>query len=162
MRLLAIDPGNALSAYVLYDSVAVEVIAKGKIGNDYLLSALNDDAGELGETLATAEVLVVEMAESFGAKVWSQVFETVFWTGRFVQAWGRDFGRVVRREVKMCITGSGRAKDGQIRQCLIERWGGPDVAIGTKARPGPLKGVTADMWQALALAVTYAARDARA
>jgi hypothetical protein len=147
--LLAVDPGNELSALVVYDASALRVVEKMKIPNIEALDYLIHNRGG-------AERLTIEMAESFGAKVWSQVFTTVLWTGRFVQAWGRPFTLVTRREVKLQLAGSPRAKDGQIRNVLIDRWGGKETAIGKKAAPGPLFGVTADCWQALAIAVTYA------
>lgn len=158
MIVLAIDPGNALSAFVLYDSVSATLLDKGKVDNGGLLRELANDAKDA--QFRRADILVVEMAESFGAKVWSQVFETVFWTGRFVEAWGHSYDRLVRRVIKLHLTGSPRAKDGQIRQCLIDRWGGADKALGSKVRPGPLRGVSADVWQALAVAVTFADRSA--
>lgn len=151
MILLAIDPGNERSALVWFDTEAQRVLHKCKVPNDHALQLLDDWPDQ-----PVADHLAIEMAESFGAKVWSQVFTTVLWTGRFVQAWDDDFTLVTRRQVKLAITGSPRAKDGQIRQCLIDRWGGKDVAIGTKKQPGQLFGVTADCWQALAIAVTWA------
>src|SRR3990167_6090451 len=49
-----------------------------------------------------------------------------------------------------------RAKDGNIRAALIDRFGpGKDRAIGRKATPGPLFGVSSDVWSALAIAVTF-------
>jgi Holliday junction resolvasome RuvABC endonuclease subunit len=153
--ILAIDPGNTQSAFVLYDATTERVLAKRKVDNELALVALHGE----GETLRRAEHLAIEMAESFGAKVWSQVFTTVLWTGRFIEAWsarGLPFALVTRRQVKMQLCGSGKAKDGQIRNCLIERWGGADVALGSKAEPGPLRGVTADCWQALAIGVVFA------
>jgi len=42
---------------------------------------------------------------------------------------------------------------------LIDRYGGVGgkrAAIGLKASPGPLHGVSKDVWAALAVAVTYA------
>ena len=151
MRLLAIDPGSSLSALVWYDGEAKRVVASCKVENDEALALL----GEHG-----ASHLAIEMAESFGAKVWGQVFTTVLWTGRFVQAWHpRPYTLVTRREVKNQVAGSARAKDGQIRNVLIDRWGGKDKAIGSKKKPGPLFGITADRWQALAIAVTWS--DAR-
>lgn len=146
--ILAVDPGNALSAFVLYDEHAGRVLDKGKIGNDAMLKMLR--------LRHSADVLAIEMAESFGAKVWNQVFLTVLWTGRFVEAWRGPFALVTRREVKMHVAGSGRADDAQIRNCLIDRYGGKDAAIGTRAEPGPLFGITADCWQAFAIAVTHA------
>jgi len=152
MIILAIDPGSALSALVFFDTVGQCVVEKMKIGNEAALLYLEHNRG-------TADHLAIEMAESFGAKVWGQVFTTVLWTGRLVQAWRKDFTLVTRREVKMQLCNSGRAKDAQIRNCLIERWGGKDVAIGNRKEPGPLFGITADMWQALAIGVTWS--DAR-
>ena len=106
------------------------------------------------------DTLAVEMVESFGMAVGKEVFETVFWVGRFCQAWEpNDWHRVYRKEVKIHLCRSHRAKDGNIRQALIDRFSdgrGKDVAIGKKANPGPLFGVSADSWSALAVAVTYA------
>ncbi|MBV8782506.1 MAG: hypothetical protein JO353_14005, partial [Phycisphaerae bacterium] len=50
-----------------------------------------------------------------------------------------------------------RAKDGNIRQALIDRFGPTkERAIGKKKSPGPLYGMSGDCWSALAVAVTYA------
>jgi hypothetical protein len=58
--------------------------------------------------------------------------------------------------VKMHLCGNTRAKDGNIRQALLDRFGpGKAIACGTKKQPGPLYGVSKDVWQALALAVTW-------
>lgn len=149
--IFAIDPGNKLSALVEYDPVAARVLAKMKIPNEEVRQYLKTNVNG-------ATHLAFEMAESFGSKVWDQVFVTVFWTGRFVEAWGGEHTPVKRREVKMHLVNSPRAKDGQIRNCLIDRWGGSEIALGTKKAPGPLFGITADCWQALAIAVTYADR----
>jgi len=56
--------------------------------------------------------------------------------------------------VKMHLCGQARAKDANIRQALIDRFGGA-AAIGRKAAPGPLYGISGDVWQALGLAVTW-------
>lgn len=153
--ILAIDPGSARSGYVLYDANERLVVDRGKDDNAELLSSLYDE-----RAFADATHLAIEMAESFGSKVWDQVFKAVLWTGRFVEAWcaarHRNYTLVYRRDVKLHVAGSPRAKDGQIRQCLLERWGGKSVAVGKKSAPGPLHGVTADAWAALAIAVTFA------
>lgn len=155
MTVLAIDPGSELSGYVLYNAVDRCVLAKGKCHNQALIKYVRDDVHFAGAT-----DLAIEMAESFGAKVWNQVFEAVMWTGRFVEAWtnarGLPVAFVYRRDVKLHVTGSPRAKDAQIRACLIDRWGGKNHALGTKSCPGPLHGVSADAWAALAIAVTFA------
>lgn len=59
-----------------------------------------------------------------------------------------------RRAVKLALCGDSRAKDANIRQALIDRFGG-SAAIGRKAAPGPLYGISRDVWSALAIAVTY-------
>ena len=58
--------------------------------------------------------------------------------------------------VKSHLCHSAKANDSNIRQALIDRWGGDQVAIGRKKAPGPLYGFSGDMWAALAVAVTAA------
>jgi hypothetical protein len=57
---------------------------------------------------------------------------------------------VFRRDVKLHLCGSARAKDPNIRQALLDRFG----PVGTKKAPGPLYGVKSHIWSALAVAVT--------
>ena len=45
-----------------------------------------------------------------------------------------------------------RAKDGNIRQALIDRFG----PVGTKKAPGWFYGVSKDVWAAVAVGVTWA------
>lgn len=154
MRILAIDPGNVESGVVIYASPERRVFRAAKLDNDDLRESI------YSRLVLNADVLAIEMAESFGAKVWDQVFKTVLWTGRFVEAWDRAIQRphalIYRRQVKLYVAGTARANDTQIRNCLIDSWGGKVEAIGNKAHPGPLYGITGDVWAALAVAVTYA------
>ena len=47
-----------------------------------------------------------------------------------------------------------RAKDSNIRQALLDLYGGDKrKAIGIKAEPGPLYGIKSHMWAALGVAV---------
>ena len=66
-----------------------------------------------------------------------------------------------RRAVKLALCGDSRARDANIRQALIDRFGG-SAAVGRKAAPGPLYGISRDVWSALAIAVTYTLRGAQA
>jgi hypothetical protein len=94
---------------------------------------------------------VIEKIACMGMAVGEDVFETVFWSGRFCQAsW--SFDRVTRAEAKMHLCGSMRAKDANIRQALIDKLG----PQGTKKNPGPTYGISKHLWSALAVAVTYA------
>lgn len=102
------------------------------------------------------DALAIEMIASYGMPVGREVFETCVWIGRFIEAWGGPYTLVYRKDVKLHLCGQPRAKDSNIRQALIDRYGGKDRAVGKKATPGPLYGVSADVWSALAIAVTFA------
>jgi hypothetical protein len=76
------------------------------------------------------------------------------WIGRFIQAWrSPDSAKLVyRRDVKLHVCGSPKAKDPNIRQALIDLLG----PAGTKRAPGPTYGVRSHAWAALGVAVTAA------
>lgn len=143
--MIAIDPGNERSAWVEYKSGRV-------IGG-----AIEDNATVLLRAQSEMDwgCLVIEMIASYGMPVGKEVFDTCLWVGRFMEAAG-GADLIYRKDVKMHLCGSMRAKDANIRQALIDRFGpGKDKAIGKKATPGPLYGFKADMWAALACAVTF-------
>lgn len=151
MTVLAIDPGSEQSAYVLWDGA--RVWDHGKDENAGMLDNITTHHGSWCHA-----VLVVEQIASYGMAVGAEVFDTVWWSGRFHQAWREaehEAHRMPRREVKLHLCGSAKAKDANIRQALIDRFGGKERAIGKKTAPGPLYGLKADEWQALALAVTW-------
>jgi hypothetical protein len=135
---VGIDPGPRESAYVVWDGH--RVIRSGDLRNGELAEYL-DSASE-GVTVAC------EWIESFGMSVGREVFETVFAIGTFSQH--AVLRLVPRRDVKLHLCASPRAKDGNIRQALIDRFG----AVGTKKNPGPLLGIAGHRWAALAVAVT--------
>lgn len=149
MKIIAIDPGNTESAWLRlehYTFGGSQILDFGKHPNEDILSIL---------ATTYAEHLAIEMVQSFGMAVGASVFDTVFWAGRFAQAW-RDkpgkFSLVYRKDVKIHLCNSMRAKDGNIRQALIDRFGAP----GTKKNPGGTYGISKDVWSALAIAVTFA------
>lgn len=155
-RIFAIDPGTTESAWVMYDPEMRKLGAFLKEGNDTLLERL-----EAVDHSPRPYVAVIEKIESNGMPVGAEVFETVFWSGRFAQALaarGVAVARLPRRAVKLHLNGTMRgANDSTVRQALIDRFGpGKDIAIGTKKNPGPLYGVAGDVWAALAVAVTFA------
>ena len=95
---------------------------------------------------------VIEQVTSYGMPVGAEVFETVFWSGRFAERFGADqVQRIPRLKVKLHICLDSHAKDANVRQALIDRFGKP----GTKASPGVLYGISGDLWAAVALAVTW-------
>lgn len=102
------------------------------------------------------DAVVIEKVESFGMAVGAEVFETVWWSGRFAEAVDPvPVERIGRKAVKLAICADARAKDPNVRQALIDRYGGKERAIGTKASPGPLHGIAKDVWAALAVGVAW-------
>lgn len=149
-RVIGIDPGTTESAYVILDNG--HPTAFGKIPNAELLDKVYRWPAETTNT-----TLAIEMIASYGMAVGAEVFETCVWIGRFGQAWrhygGDDPLVVYRRDVKLHLCQSPRAKDGNVRQAIIDRFGGKELAIGRKATPGPLYGMSADVWQAMGVAL---------
>jgi hypothetical protein len=157
MLTLAIDPGTEQSGWVLYDGT--HVCESGVLSNEELLISIMHD-NHAGRKLA------IEMIASYGMAVGREVFETCVWIGRFQQAWhDPDAVQLVyRRDVKLHLCGSPKAKDPNIRQALLDMFprtgGGKTPQVGTKSQPGPLYGVSSHAWAALAVAVTATARAA--
>ena len=150
MKILSIDPGNTMSAWVEY--VGGKPIRSDKVSNQIVLSDLRTGHADMGDLVA------IEMIASYGMAVGKEVFETCLWIGRFIEAWENRGGRVrlvYRKDVKLFLCESARATDANIRASIIDRYGpGKEVAIGYKAEPGPLYGMKGDTWSALAVAMT--------
>lgn len=157
--IIAIDPGNEHSAIVVYDVRKRIVLDKAYRPNADVLLAV----GRLARAASPDTLCAIEMIASYGMAVGAEVFETVYWIGRFAERWfagsSTDAHRVFRREVKLHLCGTAAAKDPNVRQALIDMFGpGKGLAIGKAKTPGPLYGVSGDAWSALAVAVTLAAR----
>ena len=151
MRLIAIDPGTEKSAWVVLSDG--DVLDFGIYMNEAMLNRLRLRLGSVVDT----EVLAIEMVACYGMPVGLEVFETCVWTGRFIEAWGGPWHRVYRKDLKLHLCGTTRAKDKNVRAALIDRFGpGKAKAIGVKAKPGPLYKVSKDVWQALGVAVYFA------
>jgi hypothetical protein len=154
MSLLAIDPGTHESGWVEYRDG--KVWESGVAPNHLLLDKVRE---------TSADALAIEMIASYGMAVGREVFETCVWIGRFVQAWKQPEAvkLVYRRDVKLHLCGSPKAKDANIRQALIDLFpatgGGKIPQIGTKAQPGPLFGVSSHAWAALGVAITAQAAN---
>ena len=151
MIVIGVDPGPTQSAFVVWDGERViqHDISPNKTLRDYLDQTI-------GRISTIPNAIVFEQIESFGMAVGRDVFETVLQTGRMFQVVERVAVLVPRRVVKIHICHSMRAKDSNIRQALIDRFGGSKAAaIGLKKTPGPLYGVRSHEWSALALAVTW-------
>lgn len=140
--LIAIDPGTEKSAMLVWNG---EQVGFSQIVSNTLLY-------QHLKITETRYPLVIEMMASYGMPVGREVFETVLFIGRLIEVWeskGLAVKLAYRKEIKVHICGTTKAKDGNIRQALIDRFG----AVGTKKKPGPLYGVSSHLWSALAVAV---------
>lgn len=152
MIVLGCDPGWEESALVIW--AGGEITDHLHESNERILNTLADyDCNP-----SSPAVLVIEQIESMGMAVGKTTFETVFWSGRFAEAWSpKRFERIPRRAIKLHLCGQSRATDSNIRQALIDRFGpSTEKAIGKKKTPGPLYGITAHKLSALAVALTWA------
>jgi hypothetical protein len=141
--LLAIDPGTTHSGWVIMEDGVPA--ASGVIENNGILELIQAHGGRVA----------IERIVSYGMPIGAETLETVEWIGRFWQAAGADKTRLIpRKEVGKHVCNDGRAKDPNIRQGLINRWGGKALAVGTVKNPGPLYGIKSHAWPALGVAVT--------
>lgn len=148
--ILAIDPGNIESAYCLMEKETYKPIEFGKIDNTLMLIKLKE---------LEYDELIVEMIASYGMAVGATVFDTCVWIGRFIQARKcPDFEYIYRKEEKMNLCYSMKAKDSNIRQALIDRFG----EVGTKKNQGWFYGFKKDIWSAYAVGTTYLDKQKRA
>jgi hypothetical protein len=152
--VIGLDPGTTESAWVVLGDGVPHSHAKEV--NAQVLKRLR------GEWMQ-GPVLAIEDIASMGMAVGREIFETVKWIGRFAEAWDRRGGVVrliYRREVKQFLCESSKASDSNIRAAIIDRYGGQAAAIGLKRSPGPLYGIKADRWSALAVALTAEGKPA--
>ena len=132
--IVAIDPGTTQSAYVLMDE-DYKIYRAEILPNEALLDYLRTLAPHLYK-------VVIEMIASYGMPVGAETFETCVWIGRF-SLWD-DTHYIYRKDVKMNLCGTMRAKDPNIRQAVIDRLGKENTKMLRK-----------DLWAAAAVALTY-------
>lgn len=156
-RILAIDPGPAESGWMLLTDGQPDL--HGTDPNEQLLDRL---AFAEEREADWPDVVAIELIEPrYGLNPGWETLDTARWIGRFQQAASpvpvallkrsdilRHLGVVTRGPNKT-------SADAGVRAALLDRYGGSG-AKGTKAAPGPLYGVSGDVWAALAVAVTHA------
>lgn len=165
MITMSIDPGTTHSSYVtLLDGV---IMCQEDVENHEMLVRIMDlqFSGE--------EEIACEMVAHYGQgmAVGKEVFETCVWIGRFLQEAEHNnipFHLVYRSQVKQHLCGNAKAKDGNVRQALIDLLGPQTIKepvekinrkgvkkIVYKTTPGPTYGVSEHRWQALAVGITW-------
>jgi len=140
-KLLSIDPGTTQSAALLWD---------GKTAQNPIIT--QNEMVKAWAVNAPPIPMAVEMVACYGMPVGSEVFETCLFIGQLKEIWLQrqlPFYLVYRLKVKSHLCHSAKAKDSNIRQALIDRFG----EVGTKKNPGPLYGVSSHLWAALGVAV---------
>lgn len=137
------DPGLpwVLHAGVHANAEVREIIRFGPPGDRFLSAAPG--------------CIAIELIRSYGMAVGASVFDTCIEIGRFVEVASREeipVDLMPRQQAKLELCGSPRAKDTNIRQALVDLFGGP----GADKKGGRLAGVKSHAWAALAIAVTTA------
>lgn len=136
IKIIAIDPGNEISAYVEWDS---KHIHKAEI-------LKNEDMIEYLES-SDAQYLFIEKLANMGQVIGKEILDTAMWSGRFYQVWEKkkkenithlDDTFILRTTIKK----HHKVKnDAQMRLKLIQKYG--------KATTKVLK---SHLWQAFGLA----------
>ena len=189
LPILAIDPGNIESAYVLliYDEREPfnwRIDQFAKVENYKLINLIK--SLQYGENKIEQ---VIEMIKSYGMTVGDTTFETCVAIGRFIQAQEDinlgEHHLIGRKQACIHLCGKTTAKDKNIRQGIIDIYRdatGLDDPIGGKRckscagkgwkgrnhndcsfcngtgysiPKGPLYGISADVWSALAIGLTW-------
>jgi hypothetical protein len=159
--LLAIDPGDEYSAFVFMDIDTYKPLYFAKEENNeainHMLNYVNENNG-----LAVVDVrnVACEMIASYGMGVGAHVFWTCVEIGRFttlLKQAGCKVDYIYRKDEKMNLCKSMKAKDSNIRIALIDRFAQFDkkTGKGTKKNPDWFYGFSADCWQAYAVGVTW-------
>lgn len=153
--ILSIDPGNIESAYCVIDDKTYKPIEFAKINNEDLLR-------KLPSILEQYDIyaIAIEMIASYGMPVGREVFDTCVWIGRFYENAIRSVGTIdyiYRKDEKMNLCGSLKAKDSNIRQALIDRFATFDFknGKGTKKQQDFFYGFSKDVWAAYAVGTTW-------
>lgn len=172
MKIMAIDPGTTESAYVILDD-QYQILSADKVGNDVVLSIIADAPGLDAVIIEDIEPRYSSTDRSAAGAVMGQsTIETIKAFGRF--SWqaslrGLMVGSIFRRDERFCLIPTKRNglpplpetapkhADGQIRASLIRRFARHDHerGRGTKANPDTFYGFHGDMWQAMAVGVTW-------
>lgn len=150
--IIAIDPGNIESAMCVYDGT--RIVYCEKISNENLFQCLDHEITQAfvrnGHLYPS---IYIEDIQAMGMAVGQEVFDTAKQIGRIqyhLELQGIRYNMVKRTVIKLHHCNTTRAKDTNIRQALIDRFGDK----GTKKQPGFFYGIAgSDQWSACAIAI---------
>lgn len=151
MRILSLDVGTTQTGYAIMD---------WHIGKPTLVSFGKVDNMELRNTVMselydrTIDFVAYEEFASYGMPIGKTTMHSIQWNGRYIElAYSQKVPTypIFRKDVKIHLCQSMKAKDSNIRQALIDRYG----VVGVKANQGFFYGVAGDVWSAIAINVTF-------
>lgn len=134
--IYGLDPGTLQSAIVAFDGRNIHFAQI--MDNEALLALLRRSKSLSGQILA------IESIASYGMPVGRETFETAEYCGRAreaAEAKGAIARKVYRRDVKIHLCGTAKAKDSNISQALRDKYG-----------KDALKGIVSHLWAAMAVA----------
>lgn len=157
MRVLGVDPGPKTHGAVVYDTVERRVVwSSGR-------ATFNEvDCAHLDHGCDLAVIERPTVMGALGPGIIGHLLDTAWTAGELSVVLGMEGPPVqtmTRREVLRylgVLSGKGSA-DSRVRAACIEdhQTPGGSPAIGRKASPGPLYGVSSHAWQALGLVLAY-------
>lgn len=145
MEILSIDVGTIETGFCLINKETYKPIRFGKISNENLLDIVKNEK---------YDTLIYEEFQSYGMPIGISTITSITWNGRYMQIAldrGKKVDYIYRKEEKMNLCGSMKAKDSNIRQALIDRFG----EVGTKKNQGWFYGFKNDVWAAYAVGITW-------
>ena len=158
--VLAIDPGDEYSAFVFIDTETYKPLYFAKEKNEDAIIHMINYIKDNETHMSNVKDVACEMIASYGMGVGAHVFWTCVEIGKFtvlLEQAGCKMNYIYRKDEKMNICKSMKAKDSNIRIALIDRFAQFDkkTGKGTKKNPDWFYGFSADCWQAYSCGVTW-------
>lgn len=149
--VFAIDAGDTQSGFAILESKTKLLripgeLTFGKVSNEKILELIARWHGRCD--------FAIEFPYPKNNVVPYEVFVMAAWVGRMEQVLaqlGKGYAKIFRHREKSVMCKNGSATDAQIRAAVIDVMGGK----GTASNPGPTFGVSADVWQAIAVGITF-------
>lgn len=156
MRMFALDPGSEKSGFVYLDLDTLEIFKFGKVPNSDI---------RLEVDLLEFDYFVTEGIQSYSSKFANTVIATTLFIGAILERVSLNAPCAKRRvfspkTIRSIVAKTSQASDSMIREAVLDIFAKhlsipKENLIGTKKEPGPLHGVTKDVWQALGLALAF-------
>ena len=180
--ILSIDPGSRITGWTILEPRSGDLPGVVEHGNTPTKEFLEWLRGN--DTIQVTQAVIEHIGHyGTGMSAGADVFETCIHIGRMIEILRPiPVEKVRRQSIKTQLCGRPTAKDTNVRQALIDRWGGDAQALGAvkcltckgkgwcgrgrpaclacggngwEVAPGPLHGISKHAWSALAVGVYY-------